>query len=88
MTDDKTKRSCPPPGGADPGSAVNPGLQHSPKHNNMEPYSCYFTCRCNRTRAEHESQQTQRYPAAEDPQKRVLQEGLPGREGLGKPRGG
>lgn len=44
----------------------------------MEPYSCYFTCRCNRTRAEHESQQTQRYPAAEDPHRRVWQEGLPG----------
>lgn len=29
-------------------------------------------------RAEHESQQTQRYPAAEDPHRRVLQGGLPG----------
>lgn len=42
-----------------------------------KPYTCYFTCRCNRMKAEHESQQTQRYPAAEDPRRRVRQEALP-----------
>ncbi len=64
---------------AERGFAVNPGLRHLPQHKiQMMPCSCYFTCRCNRTRAEHESQQTQRYPAAGDPHRRVRQEELPG----------
>lgn len=62
-------------------------LYYNHDHNtiHIRSYSCYFTCRCNRTREENESQQTQHYPAAEDPHKRERQGGLP--RVLGKPRG-